>query len=93
MGTGRRLMTPGKTYVDIGFVDLSQLIFSEFKMPDNQVPEKVKYYGFDMSPICVARTLIIHEMMKQNLSVESIFDLGCPGSLTPILPGFSLLSA
>ncbi|XP_057299229.1 uncharacterized protein LOC130629870 [Hydractinia symbiolongicarpus] len=62
----------GRKYVFIGYVDLSQLLFSIFT---GDTCNKVKFFGFDKSEICVARSLIVYEMMKLELRLDSILEV------------------
>ncbi|XP_057299211.1 uncharacterized protein LOC130629856 [Hydractinia symbiolongicarpus] len=62
----------GKTYVFIGYVDLLQLVMGVFTGGSG---DKVNFYGFDMSEICVARSLIIYEMIKMQLNPNSILEV------------------
>ena len=50
----------GRTYVGLGYVDLSQLIWGRFI--DGKGP--LQYYGYDMAEGSVARSLLIWEMLK-----------------------------
>ncbi|XP_057298892.1 uncharacterized protein LOC130629637 [Hydractinia symbiolongicarpus] len=61
----------GKTYVFIGHVDLLECLMREFIGNG----DKVNVYGFEQSEICVARSLIIYEMMKIKKDVDSILEV------------------
>lgn len=66
----------GKSYVNVGFVDNSIILFSHLDIKDKSNKVKpVKFYNIDMSPICVARSLIIYEMMKQKAPTEAILEV------------------
>lgn len=52
----------GRTYVNIGFVDNSMHLFG--KIIDRGLKGPVKSHNVDMSAICVARSILIYEMMK-----------------------------
>ncbi len=41
----------------------------------SRYPEPVKFYGIDSSPICVARSLIIYDMLKNGSNIINIFEL------------------
>jgi hypothetical protein len=58
-----------KVNVSVGFVDLGPLIWSEF-LGENSKP--TKWIGYEASPFCVAKTMVIAEMLKNSSSVESI---------------------
>ncbi|XP_057300827.1 uncharacterized protein LOC130635505 isoform X1 [Hydractinia symbiolongicarpus] len=62
----------GKTYVFIGYVDLLQLVMGVFT---GDAGKKAAFFGFDMSEICVARSLIVYEMMKMQSSLDSILEV------------------
>ena len=55
-------------------MDNTNLLFALLENK-NQTTDPVKFYGIDKSPICVARSLIIYEMLKNGSNVESIFEL------------------
>ena len=75
MQTTKQVIEEGKTYVAVGFVDNSIIMNSELLTPWNEMRQAVKFVGIDMSPICVARSLIIYEMMKRDCSADNIFEL------------------
>lgn len=68
----------GKTYVSVGFVDNSDLLFGNYRGDSN---ESIKYYGLDMNPICVARSMLVYEMLKQGKKASSIFEVWYLSSL------------
>ena len=51
----------GSTVIGVGFVDNSELLFSP---PSGDSTEPMKFIGIDSNPICVARAMLIYEMMK-----------------------------
>lgn len=62
----------GKTYVFIGYVDLLQIMMGN--VTGNG--DKLIFHGFDQSEICVARSLVIYEMIKTPASLDSILKFG-----------------
>jgi hypothetical protein len=56
--------------VSVGFVDLGSLIWSEIREDVTALPSQ--WIGYEASPLCVAKTLVIAEMFKNGSSVESI---------------------
>ena len=70
------IVQEGKTYVNVGFVDNSLILFSHLVIEDESKKVKpVRFYNIDMSPICVARSLIIYEMMKLKAPTEAILEV------------------
>ena len=50
----------GKTYVGIGFVDLSQLLWGEYQNEGGTL----RFYGYDQAEVTVGRSVLMYEMMK-----------------------------
>jgi tetratricopeptide (TPR) repeat protein len=65
----RIMLTPGKTVVAIGFVDLS--LFLNFQI-DRERNLPIKFVGYDASLYSVVKTKIIITMIELNYSDESI---------------------
>ena len=63
----------GKSYVGIGLVDNSELLFGQYREGINNEP--LKYTGIDLNPICIARCILIYKMMKQNKDTKAIFEV------------------
>ncbi|XP_057301462.1 uncharacterized protein LOC130635946 [Hydractinia symbiolongicarpus] len=61
----------GKNYVYIGFVDLLELMMGNFSGDG----DKVRFVGIEQSEICVARSLIIYEMIKMKASYDAILEV------------------
>lgn len=61
----------GKKYVYIGFVDLFELLMGNFSGDG----DKVRFVGIEQSEICVARSLIIYEMIKMKASYDAILEV------------------
>ena len=68
------ILQPGKTYVSIGFVDLSQLLWSE-ELNQLNISGTVKLIHIDMNAICVARSIIIYRMLTKGMNHHNIFDV------------------
>ena len=65
----------GRTYVGFGYVDLSQLMWSNHVLHGDGV---VDFYGYDQAEITVARSLLILEMLKsaeKKVSNKSILQV------------------
>jgi hypothetical protein len=64
----------GKVHVSVGFVDLCSLIWSTpaiyESMQYSQSP--IEWIGYEASPFCVAKTMVIAEMLRNGSLVESI---------------------
>ena len=86
MPTAAMVVKEGKSYVNVGFVDNSVILFSHVVIKDESKAFKpVKFYNIDMNPICVARSIIIYEMMKQKVPTEAILEvwyLSCLSKIT-----------
>ena len=54
----------GKTYVGIGFVDLSQLLWGEYQSEEGA--GTLLFHGYDQAEVTVARSVLIYEMMKTD---------------------------
>ena len=65
------VMNPGKIYVFVGFTDLSMLLFSDSS--GGTETEPITFAGVESCAICVARTLIIKQMLLGNSNINSIF--------------------
>ncbi len=57
----------GTVNVSVGFVDLGSLIWS-----DVEGDKPTQWIGYEGTPFCVAKTMVIAEMLKNASSVESI---------------------
>ena len=65
----------GSVVVSIGFVDLSSLIYNDLVNNDLQVGKvALKWIGYEMSSYCVAKTLVIADMMK-TANPEAVFQV------------------
>ena len=79
----------GKTYVSVGFVDLHQLINAKFILQgDEDTQNKIKYIGYEMNEISVARSKIILELLSCDVPVENILQIWFSSCLS-----FTALSA
>ena len=65
----------GKNYVFIGFVDMFQLIFGTFKIHPIYPDDPVTFIGYDKSPITIARSRILYEMMLKGVSPITILQV------------------
>lgn len=65
----RQKLTFGETYVSIGFVDISSLLFAEFDVSKTKV-EPLKFFGYDQSEIAVARSNLLYQMMRMEKNVS-----------------------
>lgn len=66
----------GTVHVSIGFVDLCSLIYSDIVDPSNLSKEKpFRWIGYEMSPYCVAKSLVIAEMMRNGSHGDSILQV------------------
>ena len=70
------IIEAGETYVQVGFVDLSIDLWSDLRDKKNKNSEKpAKIYHIDMNIICVARSMVIHQMLLQSLNSQTIFEV------------------
>lgn len=71
-------VTTGSVQVSVGFVDLCSLIYNDLEVAKNLVDateNKVyRWIGYEMSPYCVAKTLIIADMMRSS-TAEAVFQV------------------
>ena len=67
----------GHTYVGIGFVDLFQLVWGNYRY--NSEDRRLKYYGFDANQIVTLRSKIIYGAMRyftdQQISTQSLLQI------------------
>ena len=61
----------GKTYILVGFVDLHSLLMGTIQGEKG----KVRIVGYEMSEICVAKSLVLYEMMKIQMGPISILQV------------------
>ena len=54
----------GKTYVNIGFVDIQQMVFSNITNPEDE--GRVKWFGYESNPICVAKSKLLLELIHAS---------------------------
>ena len=59
-----------KVHVAVGFVDLGSLIWSDIAGDTNAAA--MQWIGYEASPFCAAKTMVIAEMLKNGSSAESI---------------------
>ena len=62
----------GETYIGTDIVDSTYMLFASFESHETG---PMKYYGILKSPIALARSLIIYEMLESGEDVENIFEL------------------
>lgn len=64
----------GTTVVDIGFVDFGISFDSVDSVHDNNDP--ITILGYDMDPFCVAKSIVMHKMMKdKTVTARSIVEV------------------
>jgi hypothetical protein len=77
----------GTTHVAIGFVDLgglaasSQLLEVAANSPagSSRTRKQLRWVGYEMSAVCVAKTLVLLEMMQGTASnVDQVLQVGLP---------------
>ena len=68
-----RIYEVGKTYVSLGFVDLFQLMFGEYKTTGQST---IRYFAYDRCPIILARSTIIWRMIRmKSVPDESVLQV------------------
>ena len=68
------ILTPGTTHVAIGFTDLG--IFHTAKFNAELTPEKsLKWFGYEASAYCCAKTAIITTMMMMNAPSDHVLQV------------------
>ncbi len=67
----------GETYVAIGFVDLFPLVVGDFVNEHEDAPKKepMVFYGYDRSVIVITRNMVLYQMMKDSMSLDSILQV------------------
>lgn len=56
-------------------MDNSSILFADFIKEAKEESGPIKYYAIERSPVCVARSLIIYEMLKQGSPAEHAFEV------------------
>ena len=74
------ILKPDDRQLLIGFTDLTMLLFGDTSGLENG--GIVNVYGVDSSPISVARTLIIKQMLMGAANLNSIFQVWYMSCLT-----------
>ena len=62
----------GRNYVSIGYVDLSQLLWGSYRNDNDGV---IHFYGYDQAEVTVARSILIYEMLKSEVSDKTILQI------------------
>lgn len=74
----QEVLTPGTTHVAVGFVDLGTLLFCILKgsagddEAEARPPAPLRWVGVEMSPYCVAKTLVVEQLIRSGAPTRDI---------------------
>ena len=66
------LLLPNCSHVSVGFVDFGELLYC---IDTNTENSNIRWFGYELSPYCVAKSLVLLEMLKSTCAIDCIIQI------------------